>query len=291
MLSQFIANGLIAGSIYALVALGFALIYNTARFFHFAHGAVFTSGAYLTYVFKEVAGLPLAMAALLSIILSSLLGISIEATIYRQMRRRGASSLVLLLASLGVFIIIQNTISLIFGDETKSIREGVVQEGFNIFGARITPAQILIIVVVAVLIALTECILKLTRIGKAVRAVANDPQLAITSGINADKVILYTFAIGSVLASVAAILISLDSDMVPLMGMNAMLMGIVAVIIGGIGSIFGSAFGGLLLGLAQHLGIWQLGSQWQNTIAFVILVLFLLLCPYGFLGRPKEMRI
>ena len=117
------------------------------------------------------------------------------------------------------------------------------------------------------------------------RAVANDPELASVSGIDSGKVILLTFALGSALAGVAGILVAFDVDMIPTMGMNALMMGVVAVIIGGVGSIPGIALGSLLLGMAQHLGVWFISSQWQDAIAFAILLIFLLFRPQGFLGK------
>lgn len=230
-------------------------------------------------------GLPLFFSLLLAVLFTSFLGVLTEISIYRPLRERGATSLVLLIASLGIFIVIQNVISLIFGDDTKTIRSGMVTEGINIFGARITQIQILTIVVCLTLFIITTLIVMRTRIGKAIRAIGNDPELALISGIDTDKAILYTFAIGSALAAVAAVLVAFDVDMTPTMGMNALMMGVVAVIIGGVGSIPGAALGGLLLGLAQHLGVWQISSKWQDAIAFVILLSFLLFRPYGFFGR------
>ena len=285
MLLQLIVNGIIAGSVYVLVALGFGLIYGTTRFFHFAHGAIYTAGAYFAYTFIVLLGLPLFFSLFLAILFTSLLGVLTEISIYRPLRERGATSLVLLIASLGIFIVIQNVISLIFGDDTKTIRSGVVTEGINILGARITQIQILTIVVCLALFIITTLIVMRTRIGKAIRAIGNDPELALISGIDTDRAILYTFAVGSALAAVAAILVAFDVDMTPTMGMNALMMGVVAVIIGGVGSIPGAALGGLLLGLAQHLGVWQISSKWQDAIAFVILLSFLLFRPYGFFGR------
>lgn len=284
MLSQLLVNGLIAGSIYALVALGFGLIYSTTRFFHFAHGAVYAAGAYLTYA-CWLLGLSLYVAIPLAVIGTAILGALIEVGVYRPLRKKNASSLILLLASLGLFIVIQNFISLIFGDDTKTIRGGAVTEGLPVFGARITPIQIAIIVVSALLFAFCSVFMKKTKIGKAMRAVANDPELARVVGIEPDQVILVTFALGSALAAVAAILISLDTDMTPMMGFYALLMGVVAVIAGGIGSIPGAALGGLLVGMAQHLGVWKIPTQWQDTIVFLILIFFLLFRPQGFLGR------
>jgi branched-subunit amino acid ABC-type transport system permease component len=162
-----------------------------------------------------------------------------------------------------------------------------VREGLNVLGARITPVQIAIILTSFVLFALTAIILKRSKIGKALRAVANNPELAVVAGLDKDKIIYFTYFIGSALAAIAAILISLDIDMTPLMGFQAMLYGVVAVVIGGLGNILGAYFGGLLLGLAQHLGVWYISSKWQDAIAFVILILFLLFRPQGFFGRSK----
>ena len=284
MLPQLLVNGLIAGSIYALIALGFGLIYSTTRFFHFAHGAVYAVGAYLAYACWLV-GLSLYIAIPLAVIGTVILGALIDIGIYRQLRQKNASSLILLLASLGLFIVIQNLISLTFGDDTKTIRSGAVVEGLPLFGARITPIQITIIVVSVLLLAICSVFMKKTKIGKAMRAVANDPELARVVGIETDQVILFTFALGSALAAIAAILISLDTDMTPMMGFYALLMGVVAVIAGGIGSIPGAALGGLLVGMAQHLGVWKIPTQWQDTIVFLILIFFLLFRPQGFLGR------
>jgi branched-subunit amino acid ABC-type transport system permease component len=161
-------------------------------------------------------------------------------------------------------------------------------KGLPVLGARITPIQIVIIATSVMLVFLVAFWLKKSKIGKAMRAVANDPELASISGINSNKVILWTFAIGSALAGVAGILVALDVDMTPTMGMNALMMGVVAVIIGGVGSIPGVALGALLLGLAQHLGVWKISSQWQDAIAFIILFGFLLVRPQGFLGRKVK---
>ena len=124
--------------------------------------------------------------------------------------------------------------------------------------------------------------------GHGMRAVSNDVELAKISGIDSDRIILWSFILGSALAGVAGILVALDVDMTPTMGMNALMMGVVAMIIGGVGSILGVAFGAILLGLAQHLGVWKISSQWQDAIAFIILFLFLLIRPQGFMGRKVK---
>jgi len=285
MLQQFILNSLIASYIYFLMALGFTVIYRTVRFFHFAHAIVFTTGAYFTFLFSRWLGLPLWISIIFAIAASTVLGCLMEFLIYRPLRNRGSSGLVLLLASLGMYILLQNVVSMAFGDETRSIRTGPVQEGINILGARITPIQIVTIVVSISLAVGLWLFLRVTRIGKSMRAVANDPELANISGIHSNRIILWAFTVGSALAGLAGILVALDVDMTPTMGMNALMMGVVVVIIGGVSSIPGIAAGALLLALAQHLGAWYIGSEWQEAIAFVVLVLFLVIRPEGFMGR------
>ncbi len=288
MIQQLLVNALISSSIYILIAVSFAVIYRTVRFFHFAHAVVFTSGAYFTYLFYKLTGFPLALAILIAIALAAVLGCGMEVLVYRTLRKKQTSPMVLLLASLGMYILLQNTISMVFGDDTKSIRSGVVKEGLPVFGARITPIQIIIIATSIVLIIAVALWLKKSKIGKAMRAVANNAELARISGIQSDRVILWTYALGSALAAVAGILVALDVDMTPTMGLNALIMGVVAMIIGGVGSIPGLALGALLLGLAQHLGVWKISSQWQDAIAFIILFVFLLVRPRGFMGRKVK---
>ena len=288
MLNQLLINALIAGSIYILVAVSFSLIYQTIRFFHFAHAVVFTSGAYFAYLFHKLLGFPIFISIPIAVALAALLGCGMEVSVYKSLRKKNTSPMVLLLASLGLYIVLQNTISMVFGDDTKSIRSGVVREGLQVFGARITPIQIVIISTSVVLVVMAALWLKKSKIGTAMRAVANDPELAQISGINSDNVILWAFFVGSALAGVAGILVAMDVDMTPTMGMNALMMGVVAVIIGGVGSIPGVALGAMLLGLAQHLGVWKISSQWQDAIAFIILFLFLLIRPQGFMGRKVK---
>jgi branched-chain amino acid transport system permease protein len=249
---------------------------------------VFTSGAYFAYLFHILLGLPLIIAVALSVASCAVLGSLIEMYIYRPLRKTKASAMALLLSSLGIYIVLQNMISMMFGDDTKSIRTGDVVEGLNVFGARITPIQILIICSGMVLVVMVAVFLKKSKTGKAMRAVANDPELADISGVESSGIILRTFLMGSALAGVAGILVSLDVDMTPTMGMNALMMGVVAMIVGGAGSIPGVALGALLLALAQNFGVWKISSQWQDTIAFVILLVFLLFRPEGFFGRKVK---
>ncbi len=285
MFSQLFLNSIIAGSIFTLIALGFSLIYSTTKFFHFAHAAVYTSCPYFAYLFFDMLGMPFWPALVLAVLCSALLGISIELAVYKPMRRRGTTPLVLLLSSLGVYIVLQNLISMTFGDDTKTLRSGVVMEGIKFIGARITPVQIGIIAVSLVLLIACWALMKFTKTGTAMRAVASDPDLALVTGVDTDRTILFAFLVGSLLAGIAGLLISFDVDMTPTMGMNALMMGVVAVIVGGVGSIPGAALGGFLIAFAQNFGVWKISSQWQDAIAFLVLLVFLLFRPYGFFGK------
>ena len=286
MNSQIFINIVIAGSNLILIALSFTIIYNIARFFHFAHGAMFMLGAYFLYLFAIILNIPFSLAIVSSVFFVAILGVLNNQYIYKPIRKIGGTPLILLIASLGVYVILQNLVSLFFGDDTKSVRSGVVKEGLAFFGARITPIQIVIIISGIVLAGLTWAMLKFTKIGKASRAVANNPNLSEIYGINKEKIYNFVFAYGSALAAIAGILSALDTDMTPTMGFRPLMMGVIAMIIGGVGSIPGVVLGALLLGFAQNFAAWYLPSQWQDAIAFAIMLVFLLFRPQGFFGKP-----
>lgn len=288
IIPQLILNGIIAGSIYVLVALGFSLIYKTVRFFHFAHGVVYTAGAYAAYSLAISLGLPYIVAFFLASIFAAGLGVAIDRAVYWPLRRKGAPNLVFLVVSFGVFIFIQNTIQLIYGAQILSLRTGSVKEGHHLLGAVITDIQILILIATAVLTVALWSVVKFTKLGKAIRAVADDPLAARLVGINPDRIILYAFAIGSALAGMAGVLVALETNLEPTMGLPAILKGIIASIIGGIGSIPGAVAGGFFLGIVENLGIWKIQAGWKDCIAFGILIVFLLVRPEGFFGTKIE---
>lgn len=288
MIEQLIANGLISGSIYALIALGFTVIYRAVKFFNFAHGVVYATGAYLAYTFAISGGIHPVASFFLACILAGAVGLSIDRLVYFPLRKQKASNLVFLLASFGVFIFIQNLIQLIYGAQILTLRTGPVKEGHHILGAVITDIQILILAVSIILSLALWMFVQYSKLGKAMRAVADDPVAASVVGINPEKVIIAVFFIGSVLAGTAGILISLETNLEPTMGFNAILKGIIASIIGGIGSIPGAVLGGVFLGLAENLGIWKIQAGWKDAIAFAILIAFLLIRPAGILGVKTE---
>lgn len=208
---------------------------------------------------------------------------------YYPLRTKKASNLILLIASFGVFIFMQNLIALIYGNQILTLRTGPIREGYKFLGAVITPIQVLILVVSCLLLAILWLFIQRTRLGKAMRAVSDDPIAANVVGINPDRTIVSSFAIGSALAGAAGILISLETNIEPTMGFAAILKGIIASIIGGIGNIAGAMFGGFFLGIVENLGIWKIQAGWKDSIAFLILIIFLLLRPGGIVGiRPAK---
>jgi branched-chain amino acid transport system permease protein len=284
-MNQLIANALLAASIYALIGTGFSLIYRTSRFFHFAHGLVCAAGAYASLVFAIEFKLPLFISSILAIAVAISIGLLIEIGIYRPLRSKKSSSLILLLASLGIYIVGQNVISLVFGDDTKILRP-VISRSFSVLGAKITAVQFGILVTSVLVLCALVVLMKVSKFGLIIRAVSADHDLARTVGVDVNHAIAWSMALGSGLAGLAGILIALDVNLVPTMGMHSLLMSVVAVIVGGIERTVGAIVGALLVGLLQHFGVWQLPTQWQDLIVFSALIVFLLLRPQGFLGRP-----
>ena len=183
MFNQILLNGIISGSIYALIALGFAIIYKTVRFFHFAHGIVYTAGAYCVYSLSISLGINVILSFFLASSFSAILGIAIDRCIYLPLRKNNAPPLVFLIASFGVFILIQNLLQLIYGAQILTLRTGVIKEGHQFLGAVITDIQILILVVSCWLLVMLWFVVERTKMGKAIRAVADDPVGASVAGI------------------------------------------------------------------------------------------------------------
>ena len=290
MIIQLIANGIIAGCTYALVALGFAVIYGTVRFFHFAHGVVVAAAAYFAWALVTHLDCPLPLAAVAAMVAAGLLGVSMELCVYRALRKRRSPNLILLLASFGMFLLVQNGLQLAFGPGIKVLRSGPIIEGHRIVGATVTDTQIGIIIWSALLAGVVILLMRRTQFGKSIRAVADDPLAASLVGINSQRVISYAFFLGSALAGAAGVLVALETNIHPTMGLNAAMKGIIAALIGGMGSIPGALMGGLLIGLAENVGVWGISSEWKDAIAFAILVGFLLLRPGGLFSAELDVR-
>lgn len=285
ILTQLLMNGIIAGSIYALVAAGFALIYNVTKFMHFAHGSTVAVGAYFFYLFARMLGLDFSIAIILTLLCTALFGVVMDWLVYRPLRNKKASNAVLLIASIALLTLINSSILAIFGADVKSIP--IRNPVFELLGGRITMLQIIIVIVAAVLMVLLYAFMKKTKMGIALRALSNNKDVAQAVGVNPQRMYTYTFFIGSGLAGVAGLLIGLEQNLFPEMGTSMIIKGFTGAVIGGITSVPGSIAGSLLLGLVENLGIWWLPSGYKDAIAFGLLFIFLLFKPSGLFGGKK----
>jgi branched-chain amino acid transport system permease protein len=283
ILAQLLANGIIAGAIYALIAASFSLIFNIVKFMDLSPGAIFVVGAFAMYTFNVLLGLNVFVSVLLALVVAAIVGLVINFVVYRPLHARKADTFTLLLASFGVFLFVTGFVLLLFGAETHSL--GLeIEKGQEILGAVITKTQILLIASSLVLFVLLQMFIRYTRIGKAMRAVADDKVVASTLGIDAERTIAITFIISSLLAAVAGILVGLEQNIEHSMGFAAILKGITASIIGGAGNVPAALLGGFLIGIVENLGIWFLPSGYKDAIAFVLLIIFLLFRPRGIFG-------
>lgn len=280
--TQLILNGIIAGAIYALVACGFSLIYSVTKFMHFAHGAVLALAAYLMYTFSVSAEMNFWVAIILTLICSSSAGVLMDWLIYKPLRKRKASGAVLLIASISLMILVNALILAVWGADVKTVP--VRNPVFDFLDARITLIQVIIIAVSAILLLGLWWLMKGTRLGKAMRATADNKDVAQTVGINPERIYTYTFMIGSFLAGVAGILIGIEQNLYPQMGVSLVIKGFTGAVIGSLASVPGSVLGSLILGLVENIGIWWLPSGYKDAIAFVLLFVFLLFKPTGLLG-------
>lgn len=285
--TQLLINGLIAGSIYALVAAGFSLIYTTNRFVHFAHGAVIAVGAHLFYAFFAIAKLSLPLSVIFTILASAFLGWLIHIIIYAPLKKKKSSAAILLVASIALMFLLENCLLLIFGAEVKIISISAIESGLTIGGARLTLLQAMIIIAAIILLLLLWLFVRYAKLGKIMRAVADNPELARLSGINSLRVENLSFVVGSLLAGAASILIALEQNVEAHMGVNLIIKGFTGAIIGGVSFLPGAVIGSYFLGLIENFGIWFLPSGYKNAIAFVILLIFLLCKPVGIFGIKK----
>ncbi len=290
VLSQLIVNAVIAGSIYALMAAGFSIIYTTNRFLHVAHGVAVSIGSYLLYLFFTLIGLPFIISATLAIIITGFVGVGMNYFIYRPLKKRNSSAIALLIASVALLLILENTLALIFGTNIRTIDFLSVGAGINFLGAFITPIQIVIVAVALVSLVVFYLIMYRTRLGCEMRAVSDNYELARISGINDVRITHYAFFIGTALAGVAGVLIGLEQFLAPGGNINPIIKAFTATVIGGMTSVPGAIIGSYILGLAENLGEWFISAAFKDAIAFILLFLFLLFKPTGLFGSKKGVK-
>ncbi len=301
MFFQHFTNGLTLGGIYALIALGYTMVYGILKFINFAHGDILMVGAYIgMFSFNFFRGdAPLGawtffsfvLAMIVSAAFCAFLGMFIERVAYKPLRH--ASRLAPLLSAIGVSFILSNGAAWLWGTQSKKFDYPFDNTPLMIGGVAITPHQILILVVSLILMVVLKLFVDRTRLGKAMRATSLDQDTALLMGINVNQVISLTFAIGSALAAIGGILIAFDYKCYPTLGMMTGLKAFVAAVAGGIGNITGAMLGGILLGLLETFGVAILGIPmgYKDTIAFAILILILLVKPEGLLGKREKEKV
>jgi len=290
LFAQQLINGLVTGSTYALIALGYTMVYGVLQLINFAHGEIYMVGAFAGLLLVTVAQLPFPVALLLAMGITALLGVTIEFLAYRPLRR--SSRLSVLISAIGMSIFVQNVALWIWGPSTRSFRPPFPVTPLSLGGLRTNTLELLTLALALLMMVGLHLLVTRTKLGKAMRAVAQDRETAALMGINVNRTIAFTFAIGSSLAAAAGVMVGmLFNAVVPNMGVMPGLKGFVAAVLGGIGHIPGAMLGGLLLGMAEVLGVALLSSQWRDAVAFAILIVVLLYRPSGLLGRRTQEKV
>ena len=294
---QQILNGVSLGSIYALVALGYTMVYGVLRLINFAHGDIYMLGAFCGYyasrlIHGRMGGSLLEAIAILlvSMLACALAGMLIERLAYRPVRK--ASRLTSLIIAIGVSLFLENLSQLVFGADPKFFPQIIPEKQLALGGLSVTNQQVIILAGALLLMAALNVFVSYTKSGKAMRATSFNLDAAKLMGINTNAVISLTFALGSALAAAGGILVSLNLPGIdPLMGLMTGLKAFVAAVLGGIGNIYGAVLGGLILGLAETFVAGYGSSTYRDAIAFLILIAILLFKPEGILGKGQVEKV
>ena len=289
---NYLINGISLGSVYAIIALGYTMVYGIAKMLNFAHGDVIMIGSYVVFVTVSTMGLPPMAGVLLAVAVCTLLGMTIERIAYKPLR--GASPLAVLITAIGVSYLLQNVALLIFGADTKSFTSVVTLPAIKLAGGEMTITGETIVTIlscIVIMIGLTAFINK-SKAGQAMLAVSEDRGAATLMGINVNGTIALTFAIGSALAAIAGVLLcSAYPSLTPYTGSMPGIKAFVAAVVGGIGSIPGAFIGGILLGVIEILSKAYISSQMSDAIVFSVLIIVLLVKPTGILGKKINEKV
>ena len=288
----YFVSGLSLGSIYAIIALGYTMVYGIAKMLNFAHGDVLMIGSYVAFIFMSQIGLNPIISLLIACVFCTLLGVTIEKIAYKPLRN--ADSLSVLITAIGVSYFLQNIALIIFGANTKSFTSIVSISPIKLFDNQLIisgESMVTIILCLIIMVLLTAFINK-TKLGQAMLAVAEDKGASTLMGINVNRTISLTFAIGSFLAGIAGVLLcSMYPTLTPTTGAMPGIKAFVAAVIGGIGSIPGAFIGGLLLGVLENLSKAYISAQLSDAIVFSVLIIMLLVRPTGILGKKSIEKV
>ena len=289
---QYLINGISIGSVYAIIALGYTMVYGIAKMLNFAHGDIIMVGAYISYCVTSYLGLPAWISVIAAVIVCTLLGVLVEGLAYKPLR--GAPSLAVLITAIGVSYFLQNSAQLIWGTAPKNFTSIVTFKPFKLFdGSLVITGEVLYTVVacVIIMVGLTMFTSK-TKMGKSMRAVSEDRDAAQLMGINVNRTISITFAIGSALAAIAGVLLcSTVPTLQPTTGSMPGIRAFTAAVFGGIGSIPGAMLGGIVLGIIETFAKAYLSTQFSDAIVFAVLIIVLLVKPSGLLGKTVQEKV
>ncbi len=291
LLVQQLVNGLAVGSIYALIALGYTMVYGTIKLINFAHGDVYMMGAFVGYFAVMVLKMNVFLALLVAMVVCAVLGVVIERVAYKPLRK--STRVAALITAIGVSYLLENAMSYFFGAESRPFPSDFGTETFTLFGdVSVNGKQILIFGVTVVLMALLQFIVRYTKMGKAMRAVAVDEQAAQLMGIDVDGVISFTFALGSALAGIAGVLVGVYYNTISTtMGITVGLKAFVAAVLGGIGSIPGAMVGGYLIGLLETMVSFFGYSPYRDGVVYFLLFIILIVLPAGLFGKNVREKV
>ncbi len=285
-----VLNGLQLGSIYALVALGYTMVYGIILLLNFAHGDIIMFGSYVAWIALVQLGLNPAIAVLLAIFGCVVLGVLIDKVAYAPLRE--APRLSILITAIGVSYLLENGVQLLLGADAKVVPSIIDLGTVQVFGSTLSSTALLTVAVTIVATVVLTLLVQKTRLGKAMRAVSEDMGAARLMGVNVNSTISFTFAVGSALAGIAAILYSMAYQQVsPTMGVMLGTKAFVAAVLGGIGSIPGAVIGGLIVGFSEVFVAAFGLSVWQDAVVFLLLILVLVVKPTGLLGRPVTEKV
>ncbi len=287
LLLQLFINGLQLGAIYALTAVGFALIFGSTKVFHVAHGAAFTLAGYLFWWSLTALKWHWLAALLLAVVVVVLFGLFMERFIYRPIQRHEGAFFTVFIAAFGVQIIVQNLIGTVFGRGFETVTLDMSRAVELMPGLFVAPIAGISIAVAIVCFVALVLFLSRTHVGTAMRALADNPDLVRVFGLEPTRIAQYAFALGSALVVPGAALTAVTQGLNPGIGAHIMLISLASTIVGGIGSLRGAAYAGMLIGLAESMAVWKLDPQWSEAVTFIILFFFIIFRPAGFLGRPQ----
>lgn len=284
---QFIANGLVMGAIYGVVALGFALIYNTTRIFHIAYAVLYMFSPYMLLTFHKYLSCPFYVAFFISILLTVLLSLAIEQFVYQPLNRINSSLNVVMVSSIGVMIVVINVIAVFYGNETKILNNGISQT-VSLNAVVLTEIQLWQFCISAAIISLFFLFLKYSKFGIKTRAIRDSEVLSLVFSMNVRKIRLVLFGLSAVFCGVAGNLVSYDVGMDPYVGMPILLTAVVALIVGGVGNFAAPVLGGFIIGMMQSITVLISSARWQDAVTFSLLIVFLMFRPCGIMGEKQR---